>query len=43
VTETPRFRLTELFDHAVQYANRIQANQTRKGTDVPFMTHLLGE
>jgi (p)ppGpp synthase/HD superfamily hydrolase len=42
VTETPRFRLTELFDHAVQYANRIHANQTRKGTDVPFMTHLLG-
>jgi (p)ppGpp synthase/HD superfamily hydrolase len=42
VTETPRFRLTELFDHAVRYANRIHANQTRKGTDVPYMTHLLG-
>ena len=38
----PRFRLTERFDHAVQYANRIHANQTRKGTDVPYMTHLLG-
>jgi (p)ppGpp synthase/HD superfamily hydrolase len=42
VTDAPRFRLTELFDHAVRYANRIHANQTRKGTDVPFMTHLLG-
>ena len=38
----PRFRLTEHFDRAVQYANRIHANQTRKGTDVPYMTHLLG-
>ena len=38
----PRFRLTEHFDRAVQYANRIHANQTRKGTDVPYVTHLLG-
>jgi len=38
----PRFGLTEHFDRAVQYANRIHANQTRKGTDVPYMTHLLG-
>jgi len=38
----PRFRLTERFDRAVQYANRIHANQTRKGTDIPYMTHLLG-
>ncbi len=38
----PRFQLTEHFDRAVQYANRIHANQTRKGTDVPYMTHLLG-
>ena len=38
----PRFRLTEHFDRAVQYASRIHANQTRKGTDVPYMTHLLG-
>jgi (p)ppGpp synthase/HD superfamily hydrolase len=38
----PRFRLTEHFDRAVQYANRIHANQTRKGTDIPYMTHLLG-
>jgi (p)ppGpp synthase/HD superfamily hydrolase len=38
----PRFRLTEQFHRAVQYANRIHADQTRKGTDVPYMTHLLG-
>ena len=38
----PRFRLTEHFDRAVQYANRIHASQTRKGTDVPYITHLLG-
>ena len=38
----PRFRLSERFDRAVQYANRIHASQTRKGTDVPYMTHLLG-
>jgi (p)ppGpp synthase/HD superfamily hydrolase len=38
----PRFRLTERFDRAVRYANRIHADQTRKGTDVPYMTHLLG-
>ena len=38
----PRFRLTEHFDRAVQYANRIHADQTRKGTDVLYMTHLLG-
>jgi len=38
----PRFRLTKNFDRAVGYANRIHADQTRKGTDVPYMTHLLG-
>jgi (p)ppGpp synthase/HD superfamily hydrolase len=42
VSERPRFRLTERFDHAVAYANRIHANQTRKGTGIPYMTHLLG-
>jgi (p)ppGpp synthase/HD superfamily hydrolase len=38
----PRFRLTERFDRAVRYANRIHADQTRKGTGVPYVTHLLG-
>jgi (p)ppGpp synthase/HD superfamily hydrolase len=42
VSERPRFRLTERFDHAVGYANRIHANQMRKGTGIPYMTHLLG-
>jgi len=42
VSERPRFRLTERFDHAVGYANRIHANQTRKGTGIPYLSHLLG-
>jgi (p)ppGpp synthase/HD superfamily hydrolase len=42
VSERPRFRLTERFDHAVGYANRIHTNQTRKGTGIPYVTHLLG-
>jgi (p)ppGpp synthase/HD superfamily hydrolase len=42
VSERPRFRLTERFDHAVGYANRIHTNQTRKGTGIPYLTHLLG-
>ena len=42
MSERPRFRLTERFDHAVGYANRIHANQTRKGTGIPYLSHLLG-
>ena len=42
MSERPRFRLTERFEHAVGYANRIHAKQTRKGTGIPYMTHLLG-
>ena len=42
MTDQPSFRLTERFEHAVGYANRIHANQTRKGTGIPYLTHLLG-
>lgn len=42
MTDVPRFRLTERFDLAVSYANRIHADQTRKGTGIPYLTHLLG-
>ena len=42
MSERPRVRLTERFDHAVGYANRIHANQTRKGTGIPYLSHLLG-
>ncbi|MGA9161660.1 MAG: HD domain-containing protein [Actinomycetota bacterium] len=42
MSERPSFRLTESFEHAVGYANRIHTNQTRKGTGIPYMTHLLG-
>jgi (p)ppGpp synthase/HD superfamily hydrolase len=36
------FVLTQRFEHAVGYANRIHSNQTRKGTGIPYLTHLLG-
>jgi (p)ppGpp synthase/HD superfamily hydrolase len=42
VSERLRFRLTERFDHAVGYASRIHMNQTRKGTGIPYLSHLLG-
>jgi len=42
VFDRPRFRLTERFEHAVAYANRVHADQTRKGTGIPYLTHLLG-
>lgn len=42
MTDTPSFRLAERFEQAVVYANRIHANQTRKGTGIPYLTHLLG-
>ncbi len=42
MSDRPTFRLTESFEHAVAYANRIHANQTRKGTGIPYVTHLLG-
>ena len=42
MSDRPRFRLTERFEHAVGYANRIHSNQTRKGTGIPYLTHLLG-
>jgi (p)ppGpp synthase/HD superfamily hydrolase len=42
VSDRPRFLLTQRFEHAVEYANRIHSNQTRKGTGIPYLTHLLG-
>lgn len=35
-------RLTKTFDAAVQYALRIHRQQERKGSRVPYATHLLG-
>lgn len=34
--------LTERFDDAVRYAREVHAGQTRKGTNAPYFTHLLG-
>lgn len=42
VSDRPTPRLTESFEHALAYANRIHANQSRKGTGIPYITHLLG-
>jgi (p)ppGpp synthase/HD superfamily hydrolase len=42
VSELPRFHLTERFEHAVAYATHIHASQARKGTGIPYLTHLLG-
>ena len=34
--------LSERFEEALVYAARLHANQTRKGTDIPYIAHLLG-
>jgi (p)ppGpp synthase/HD superfamily hydrolase len=34
--------LTERFDAAVQFAREVHAGQTRKGTTMPYIGHLLG-
>ncbi len=34
--------LSERFDSALLFASRLHHDQTRKGTDVPYMGHLLG-
>jgi (p)ppGpp synthase/HD superfamily hydrolase len=35
-------RLTERFRDALAFATKLHANQTRKGTDEPYIGHLLG-
>ncbi len=34
--------LTAKFDEALHYATLIHAGQTRKGTEIPYVSHLLG-
>jgi (p)ppGpp synthase/HD superfamily hydrolase len=34
--------LTPRFDEALRYAREVHANQTRKGTSAPYISHLLG-
>ena len=33
--------LTDRFERALQYATELHASQTRKGTSVPYIGHLL--
>ncbi|WP_232366819.1 HD domain-containing protein [Alteripontixanthobacter muriae] len=40
--ENPSSILTDRFDHALAYASRIHRLQTRKGSQVPYVSHLLG-
>lgn len=35
-------QLTSRFDDAVRYAHEVHAGQARKGTDIPYIGHLLG-
>ena len=35
-------RLTDRFERALLYASQIHGEQTRKGTDIPYVAHLLG-
>lgn len=41
VTQNPRLVLTERFTQAVEYARRLHT-EYRKGTEIPYMAHLLG-
>ena len=34
--------LSDKFEEALQYAAHVHAGQTRKGTEIPFLSHLLG-
>ena len=33
--------LTERFDRALHYATQVHGGQARKGTDVPYIAHLM--
>ncbi len=41
MTQNPRLVLTERFTEAVEYARKLHT-EYRKGTDIPYMAHLLG-
>ena len=42
MNETEKPLLTERFDQALAYASQAHRRQTRKGGDVPYVSHLLG-
>lgn len=35
-------KLTKRFDHAVKFARKAHGDQVRKGTSIPYISHLLG-
>jgi len=35
--------LTDRFDRALLYATHVHGGQTRKGTSIPYVAHLLAE
>jgi (p)ppGpp synthase/HD superfamily hydrolase len=39
--ESEALKLTPRFEDALQYATRLHAKQMRKGTDIPYVSHLL--
>ena len=41
MTENPRLVLTKRFTEAVEYARQLHT-EYRKGTDIPYMAHLIG-
>ena len=41
LTETGAAKLTARFEEALVYATRLHAQQKRKGTDIPYVAHLL--
>src|ERR1700683_1497536 len=41
MSQKPRLVLTELFTDAVEYARQLHT-EYRKGTEIPYMAHLLG-
>ncbi len=40
--EHPTMKLSERFAHALEYAAHVHRGQVRKGTPVPYLSHLLG-
>lgn len=41
MSDNQEIKLTERFEEAVIYANRLHSTQKRKGTNVPYIAHLL--
>jgi (p)ppGpp synthase/HD superfamily hydrolase len=41
ITMRAKFMLTDRFDDAFRYAHRLHQSQTRKGTSIPYISHLM--